>query len=255
MSLLYKVLKPLARKFIKGSSLHHEESYEKFKQDSYDVQKKFKFRLPKIKGLEFHDEVLDGYHIIVGKKPGISSKRAIVYFPGGGSRRWQLPYKSSMKNYILQTDAELWIPLFPLLPDHNLMGESEFIVHVHQRMLERFKADNIVWLGFSGGADVLFQTGRHITQKYPNLSMPSMMIPVSCSGLIVSDEAKERMRQIDPRDPLLHWDMFESVEKFYNPNGDLPQYILGKADEDDYTGFPKIVMYFGGDEVFAGIAP
>jgi len=33
-----------------------------------------------------------------------------------------------MKNYILQTDAELWIPLFPLLPDHNLMDESEFIV-------------------------------------------------------------------------------------------------------------------------------
>jgi len=122
-------------------------------------------------------------------------------------------------------------------------------------MLERFNPENMVWLGFSGGADVLFQTGRHITQKYPNLSMPSMMIPVSCSGLIVSDEAKERMRQIDPRDPLLHWDMFESVEKFYNPNGDFPQYILGKADEDDYTGFPKIVMYFGGDEVFAGIAP
>ena len=28
-----------------------------------------------------------------------------------------------------------------------------------------------------------------------------------------------------------------------------------EADEDDYTGFPKIVMYFTGDEVFAGIAP
>ena len=38
-------------------------------------------------------------------------------------------------------------------------------------------------------------------------------------------------------------------------NGDLQQYILGKADEDDYTGFPKIIMYFAGDEVFAGIAP
>jgi len=49
--------------------------------------------------------------------------------------------------------------------------------------------------------------------------------------------------------------MFETMVKYYNPNGDLPQYILGKADEDDYTGFPKIIMYFGGDEVFAGIAP
>jgi len=61
-------------------------------------------------------------------------------------------------------------------------------------MLERFNPENMVWLGFSGGADVLFQTGRHITQKYPELPMSSMMIPVSCSGLIVSDEAKQRMK-------------------------------------------------------------
>jgi hypothetical protein len=81
------------------------------------------------------------------------------------------------------------------------------------------------------------------------------MIPVSCSGLIVSDEAKRRMKEIDPRDPILHWDMFDTMIRYYDPHADLPQYILGKADEDDYTGFPKVIMYFGGDEVFAGIAP
>ncbi|MBQ9484091.1 MAG: hypothetical protein IJU82_07850, partial [Ruminiclostridium sp.] len=75
------------------------------------------------------------------------------------------------------------------------------------------------------------------------------------SGLIVSDEAKRRMKEIDPRDPILHWDMFDTMIRYYDPHGDLPQYILGKADEDDYTGFPKVIMYFGGDEVFAGIAP
>ena len=51
----------------------------------------------KIKGLEFRDEQLDGFHIIVGKKAGSNPKNAIVYFPGGGSRRWQLPFKSSEK--------------------------------------------------------------------------------------------------------------------------------------------------------------
>lgn len=30
---------------------------------------------------------------------------------------------------------------------------------------------------------------------------------------------------------------------------------LGDAAEDDYTGFPKIIMYFGGDEIFAAEAP
>ena len=255
MSLMYRILKPIVRKIIKGSSVHREESYEDFKQASYDIQKKFRFSLPKIRGFEFRDEQLDGSHVIVGKKAGTAPDKAVVYFPGGGSRRWQLPYKSSIKNYISKTSAELWIPLYPLLPDHDLLEETEFIIKLHEKMLKRFQPVNIVWLGFSGGADILFQAGRHIVQKYPDIPMPGMMIPVSCSGLIVSDEAKRRMKEIDPRDPILHWDMFDTMIRYYDPHGDLPQYILGKADEDDYTGFPKVIMYFGGDEVFAGIAP
>lgn len=254
MSLLYSILKPIVRKVIKGSSLHQEESYEEFKRESYKTQAKFRFALPKIKGFEFRDEQLDGFHIIVGKKTESSPNKALVYFPGGGSRMWQLPAKGSIKKYISETGAELWIPLYPLLPDYDLMDETEFTIKVHRKMLERFRPENIVWLGFSGGADVLFQAGRHMVQKYPELPMPGMMIPVSVSGLLVSDEAKERMREIDPRDPILHADMFDTMVKYYNPDGTIPQYILGKADEDDYTGFPKIIMYFAGDEVFAGIA-
>ena len=46
----------------------------------------------------------------------------------------------------------------------------------------------------------------------------------------------------------LLYSLLKPMVKHYNPNGDLPQYILGKADEDDYTGFPKVIMYFTGDE-------
>ena len=68
----------------------------------------------------------------------------------------------------------------------------------------------------------------------------------------MSDAARARMKAIDP---LLRWDMFETMVRYYNPNSDLPRHILGKADEDDYTGFPKVIMYFAGNEVFAGIEP
>ena len=50
MSLFYRFLKPIARKVVKGGSLHREESYEEFVQASYDIQKKFKLRLPVIIG-------------------------------------------------------------------------------------------------------------------------------------------------------------------------------------------------------------
>lgn len=255
MSLLYSILKPVVRKVVKDSSLHREQSYEEFKKASYEVQRKFRFSLPSIKEFEFHDEPLDGFHVIIGKQKGTDPDRAIVYFPGGGSRKWQLPYRSSLRNYIRDTSSELWIPLFPLLPDYDLLDETEFIIKLHRKMLERFCADKIVWLGFSGGGDVLLQTGRHIVKEEIDIPMPSMMIAVSASGLLVSEEAKKRMKEIDPRDPLLHWDMFDTMIRYYDPDGNLPKHILGKADEDDYTGFPKVIMYFAGDEVFAGIAP
>jgi hypothetical protein len=35
----------------------------------------------------------------------------------------------------------------------------------------------------------------------------------------------------------------------------VPKHLLGNAAEDDYRGFPKIRMYFGGDEIYAGEAP
>lgn len=255
MSFLYSVIKPIVRKKVKGSSLHQEESYEEFKQVSYDIQKKFKFELPKIKGYEFRDEQLGGFHIIIGKKSGSSPKNAVVYFPGGGSRRWQLPFKSSMKNYIEGTGAELWIPLYPLAPDYTLLDEAEFAVQLHKKMIGRFPAQNIVWLGYSAGADLLLRAGRHIIQKHNDVPMPGLMIPVSCSGLIISEGSKQRMHELDSKDIMLHWNMLDTMIKYYDPDGVLPHYILSEPDSDDYTGFPKTIMYFAGDEIFAGIAP
>ncbi len=80
MSFLYSVIKPIVRKKVKGSSLHQEESYEEFKQASYDIQSKFKFELPKIKGIEFRDEQLNGFHIIIRKKVGSSPKMQSFIF-------------------------------------------------------------------------------------------------------------------------------------------------------------------------------
>ncbi len=93
MSLLYSILKPIVRKVVKGSSLHQEESYEAFKQASYEVQKKFKFALPRINGFEFRDERLDGFHIIVGKEAGPTKPSSIspAAVPGAGSSPIKAP--------------------------------------------------------------------------------------------------------------------------------------------------------------------
>lgn len=254
MSILYSILKPIVRRLVKNGA-HAEESYEDFARTSYAIQAKFEFKLPKKKGYEFRDEIIDGCHCIVGHKAGSDTKRALVYLVGGGERRWQLPGLKAMTRYINETDRDLWIPLYPLYPDYNFLDEVEMICDTHERMLKDYEAEDIAWLGFSAGADLIMSAGRHIVQKGNVLPMPGLMIPVSCCNLKISEESYARMEEIEKRDIMMYARSMKIFPDFYDHDNKLPQYLCGCAAEDDYTGFPKIIMYFGGDEIFAAEAP
>ncbi|MDO5298013.1 MAG: alpha/beta hydrolase [Clostridia bacterium] len=254
MSLMYGLLKPIVRKLVKNR-VHQEESYEDFVRVSHEIQAKFRFRLPQIRGYEFRDEQIGGFHCIVGHKAGRTPKRALVYFVGGGERRWQLPMKKSMARYMEETDRELFIPLYPLYPDYNIVDEVEMICSLHRRMLERYEAKDIAWLGFSAGADMIMATGRYIVRQGNRLPMPGLMIPVSGCNLSISEESYARMLEIEKRDMMMNAASMKLFPGFYNPGGKYPEYLWGCAAEDDYTGFPRIIMYFGGDEIFAAEAP
>lgn len=254
MSLLYRVLKPIVRKLVK-ERVHQEESYEDFVRISHEIQAKFRFKLPRIKGYEFRDEMIDGCHCIVGRKTGSDPERALVYFVGGGERRWQLPGKKSMKRYMEETGRELWIPLYPLYPDHDIYDEIAMICNLHRKMLERYMPENIAWLGFSAGADMIMSAGRHLVRQGQPLPMPGLMIPVSGCNLTLSGDSYARMEEIEKRDIMMSAADMKLFPTFYDPQGTLPKYLWGCAAEDDYTGFPKIIMYFGGDEIFAAEAP
>ena len=252
MSVLYSILKPIIRKAVKGNL--HQETYEEFVQVSRKLQAKFKFRLPQKKGYEFRDEIIDGYHCIVGHKSGSDTKKALLYLVGGANRRYQLPKVSTMVRYIEETDRDLWLPLYPLYPDHNCLDVTEMVCHTYSRMLQDYKAEDIAWLGFSSGANNILSAGRHIVKKSYDLPMPGLMIAVSCNNVLLSEESFERMKEIEKRDIMMYADSTKAWADYYNHDGSLLSYLLGCAATDDYTGFPKIIMYFGGDEIFAAEA-
>lgn len=99
MSLLYSVPKPIERAIIK-SNVHQEESWEEFAQTSRSIQARFKFELPRMAGLKFEDVELGGCRVIRGRVAGIEPAGALVYLVGGGSRRWQMPSKASIRRHI-----------------------------------------------------------------------------------------------------------------------------------------------------------
>jgi acetyl esterase/lipase len=255
MSLLYSVLKLIVRKKVKENK-HPEETYEDFVRTSHELQEKFQLKLPQEKGYEFKIKEIDGFQVIVGHKTGTDTKRALMYLVGGGMRRWQIPSKKSMLRYIEETNRDLWIPLYPLFPDYTFLDEVNMILATYSKMVDKYGAENVAWLGFSAGAGLVMMCGRHIIKERLNIPMPAIMIPVSPLNMVIGDATRARMKEIDKRDITMNADyMVDKFPVFYNHDGTEPPHLLGNAAEDDYTGFPKIRMYFGGDEIYAAEAP
>jgi acetyl esterase/lipase len=255
MSLLYSVLKLIVRKKVKENK-HPEETYEDFVRSSHDIQAKFKLKLPKKDGYEFHVIEIDSFQVVIGHKTGTDAKRALLYLVGGGMRRWQMPSEKSMLRYIEETNRDLWIPLYPLFPDYTFLDEVNMILDTHMKMVEQYGTENIAWLGFSAGAGLVLMCGRHIVKERQEIPMPAMMVPFSPLNMVIGDATRARMREIDKRDITMNSDyMVDKFPIFYNHDGKVPHHLLGNAAEDDYTGFPKIRMYFGGDEIYAAEAP
>jgi acetyl esterase/lipase len=254
MSLLYSVLKPVVRKVVKENN-RQEETYEDFARTSHQIQSKFKLKLPKKDGYEFKKIETGGFPVIIGHKIGSDTGKALLYLVGGGARRWQLPSEKSMLRYVEETNRDLWIPLYPLLPDYTFLDQVNMILATHRKMAEKYGAENVAWLGFSAGADLILMCGRHIVKEGQRIPMPTIMIPVSPCDLVIGDATRARMREIEKRDIMMHADDMDKFAVFYNHDGTVPEHLLGNAAEDDYTGFPKIRMYFGGDEIYAAEAP
>lgn len=60
--------------------------------------------------------------------------------------------------------------------------------------------------------------------------MPSPMVPVSGNNIIVEEESYRRMEEIEKRDIMMS-------AAYTKP---WPDYLLGCAATDDYTGFPAV---------------
>jgi acetyl esterase/lipase len=167
-----------------------------------------------------------------------------------------MPSEKSMLRYIEETNRDLWIPLYPLFPDYTFLDEVNMILDTHSKMVDKYGAENIAWLGFSAGAGLVLMCGRHIVKERQEIPMPAMIVPVSPLNMVIGDATRARMREIDKRDITMNADyMMDKYPVFYNHDGTVPPHLLGNAAEDDYTGFPKIRMYFGGDEIYAAEAP
>ncbi|MCM1187404.1 MAG: alpha/beta hydrolase [Lachnospira sp.] len=252
MSVIYSILKPVLRA---AKSKRTSMTKEDFMARAHAAQKKQKYAIPEIRGFHQHIEEVSGCKVIVVSKAGYNHEKAIVYYAGGGYIRYQLPGKRSIVNYIEQTGAEFWIPFYPLYPERDMYDGVKFGYELHKKMLERYAPEKIIWLGYSAGAVLVMGLGRHIAYCNYELPMPGAIVAFSVFNLYTSKESLQRMKALDDKDVVMGGNLKEQFMALYNPGECLPGHIAGCAADDDYSGFPPVLLGFGGDEAMSGDAP
>jgi len=252
MSLIYNMLKPVLRAVKpKRASMTRADWVIQARK----IQSNSSFVLPEISGYEVHEVFSGKCRCAVISRPENHHQKAVVYYAGGGYIRYQLPNVKSIRHYIEETGMDMWIPLYPLFPDNTMFDAVKAGYALHQTMLEMYSAENIAWLGFSAGANLIMGLGRYLVQQNYELPMPYIIISVSGCNLYISEESRKRMEQLERKDVIFPKNQMELFKPIFDPGGILPHYITGCASKDNYTGFPKTVLIYGGDEIFSAEAP
>ena len=73
-------------------------------------------------------------------------------------------------------------------------------------MLQFYKPENIVFMGFSSGAALLLDMITYINELRDNgrnIPMPGLLIPVSAPSVPVNDKERERIRKLDNKDVMI----------------------------------------------------
>ena len=251
MSLIYSALKPILRK---STAKKVSMTREDFIRQAEKVRKRA-YRFPDITGYDKQERNINGCQCIVYSKLDSDHSKAIVYYAGGGYIRYQMPDRKSIKNYIDKTGCDLWIPLYPLYPKNDMYDGVKFGYELHRIMLETYSHEKIAWLGYSAGALLVMGLGKHIIHKDYELPMPGVIVAFSVFNLYASEESIKRMHALNSKDVVMGGDLPKQFKEFYDPDGTIPKHIAGCAVEDDYSGFPALLLGFGGDEIMSGDAP
>lgn len=252
MSLIYTLLKPMLRAVKpKRAALSREE----WVRQARKIQSRFHYEPPKIPGYDVREETVGDTRCVIFSKQSSKHRKAIAYYVGGGYIRYQLPNKKSIKHYIDETGCDMWIPFYPLFPDGTMLDAVEAAYEVHRRMIRTYEPKSIRLYGLSAGANIIVGLGKHIIQKDNELPMPGLIVAVSGCNMYIAEDSRKRMDLLDKTDVLFPGDQMKLFKPIFDPSGTLPRYIAGCAAEDDYTGFPRTVLVYGGDEVMSGEAP
>ena len=216
----------------------------------YSEKQKKPLAIPygKLNGFNIEENDVAGTRVYVVRKNSAEPKKAVLYLFGGG---YILPPDAG--DLVLcaqiagQCDAEVWFPLYPMAPSHNLRETARAVVTVYEKMLEARGAADIRFFGTSSGGGLALSVCMLIRRENLSLPLPQKLV-LQSPGLQIppSQAQREKMRSLSKLDVMIPPRFFDSIAPVLATGDDA--YLLSPL-LFDLSGFPPIDIFYGTHEV------
>ena len=193
--------------------------------------------------------------LIVRERPE-PSKRAILYFFGGGMvigpDKGDLPV---MRKLMRDTGCDVWFPFYPLCTEHCITETYDMVYECYRMMIGIYGGGNVSTCGFSSGGALALGIAAHNNAKGSPLPQPRHIVAVSPGEVPCSDPEKARMQALNSKDVAIDYAFMVTVEKIMrHGNENVPDYMIS-GSRGDFSGVGDIHFFYSSDEVLYGALP
>ena len=198
----------------------------------------------------------NGFPCLIVRQQAQPSKRAILYFYGGGMvlgpDKGDLPVVRKLGK---QTGCDIWFPFYPLCPDHCIPDTYQMAYECYRKMIAVYGGGNVSTCGFSSGGALALWIAAHNNAHEKPLPAPRHIVAVSPGEVPWNDAERARMQALNERDVSIDYAFMVMVEKFMrNGAENVPDYMLS-GSRSDFTGVGDIHFFYSADEVLYGALP
>lgn len=170
--------------------------------------------------------------------------KAVIFLPGGGGmeRAMYIHYDTAWKIADI-TGADVYIINYPLAPEHNVRYALDWLEKLHSKILKKYEAKNITYMGDSAGANLCFSLTHRLKAK------PGKLIIISPACGLEDGNNRNIRFAMEKFDPILSVEMNDIIKD--NWCRDVPMDSPDISPEYvDYTDFPPVYLLYGEHEIF-----
>ena len=219
--------------------------------DSYKEKQKKPLKIPYKKmasDFVIDEKSIDGTKCYVVRKKDGHPKKAVLYLFGGGYIIPPDPGDIVLCGQIAEnSDAEVWLPLYPMAPEHKLIETVRATYGVYQEILKKYDAENVRFFGTSSGGGLAMSLCMYIKRENMYAKLPGRLV-LQSPGLQVppSDSQMKEMERRKKADVMIPPRFFGNIAPVLATGDDA--YLLSPI-LFDLTDFPPIDIFYGTREV------